>query len=102
MENSIFGLFSVGDEVRCRDIWGDNIFIILSFIGNEYSPIAHTYFKGEDKKNISNHCNLDVRLLELVNFSPRPLERIKDKVLQKLANNGNFNAKRELLIRKPK
>ena len=102
MENLISRLFSIGDEVKCRDIWGDNIFIIYAFSGNEYSPMAHVYFKGEDRKNLSNRCNLDVRLLELVNFTPRPLERIKDAVLQKLVANGNFNAKRELLIRKPK
>lgn len=94
--------FQVGDIVRCRDIWGDILFIIHSFSGNRYCPIAHTHFKGEDMKNLSNRCDLNENLLELVDFSPRPLEKIKDSVLQKLVAKGNENAIRELLIRKPK
>lgn len=91
--------FKVGDTVRLPDVWGKTLFVIDSFNGNSYLPLASVHFLKKPIAN-GNRCNFDIRDMMLINAPKRPLKNIDKKVLAKLYVKSNIEAKREFLIRK--
>lgn len=88
----------VGDIVQERELWGNKNFKVLSFHGNDYLLMATALEVGKEMR-ISNLCNLEVRRLKLISFSPRLLSRLSRKTLTKLVAHGNVEARREMLLR---
>lgn len=95
-----WGYFKVGDIIMDADysVWGDKLFEISCFHGNEYSPLALVYFVGKPKTN-ANICNLRLREVKLISALKRPFEKINKKILINLMKKGNIEAKREFKIR---
>ncbi len=91
--------FKKGDVVKLPEVWGDILFEIESFHGNNYLPLATVHFLNRPACN-RNRCNFDIRFTVLINSSKRPLKNLDKKLLAKLYVKGNIEAKREFLIRK--
>ena len=99
-EESIYKYFQVGDIVKdCPEsCWGETKFIIRSFYGNWYLPIAYVHQLGKPDTN-KYKCNFDVRELRLVGAAKRPLKKVEKKTLIRMMSKGVIEAKRELKIR---
>lgn len=91
--------FKIGDVVKCEVIWGNKLFIVHGFGGNSYLPELYVHFHGEPQ-TISNTCNLDLRMVKLIDSEKRPFKKIAEKVIIRMTNKGNQEAVRELIIRK--
>jgi hypothetical protein len=98
--NKIWKYFKIGDVIRDADdsIWGDKLFEIYSFHGNDYLPLVSVYFYGKPKIN-KNMCNFDIREIKLINAFHRPFKKLKKTDLIKLMKRENIEAKREFIIR---
>lgn len=98
--NKIFKYFKVGDIIKdCSDsTWGETKFVIQSFLGNCYLPLAHVVQFGKPHTN-RYKCNFDVRGIRLVGATNRPFRKIDKTKLLKLVAKGVLEAKREFKIR---
>lgn len=99
-DKKIWKYFKYGDVVRDSEnsVWGNKLFVVYFFHGNDYCPLVSAYFQGKEKNN-SNVCNLDVREIKLISAPKRPFKNINKKSLLKLMKKGNMEAKREFMIR---
>lgn len=89
--------FRIGDVVADPEVWGRTTFVIRAFHGNDYCPLI----TGESLKPIRGRrirVNLGVGETRLVNAPKRPLMKIPDGTLVRLAGKS-VEARRELLIR---
>ena len=99
-EESIYKYFRVGDIVKdCPESWwGETKFIIRSFHGNWYLPIAYVHQLGKPDTN-KYKCNFDVRELRLIGAAKRPLKKVEKKTLIRMMAKGVEEARREFHIR---
>ena len=94
--------FKTGDIIRDSEdsIWGNTLFKIIGFHGNDYCPMVITNICGKFYPSGKPQlCNLDIRKVRLFNSANRPLRKMKKAVLLKLLAKGNLEAKREFKIR---
>ena len=94
----IFRGFKIGDIIVNEMVWGSQLFKIDNFFGNESYPMAVVHFLGRSKTN-KNCCNMDVKLLKLIDSEKRPMKNFEKSLLIKLIKKNNQEAKRELLMR---
>lgn len=94
---SAWKYFKLGDLVADPEVWGNLIFRVTKFHGNNYCPLMSAesvrLYKGRILK-----VNLGVEEARLVNAPKRPFQKLKDKTVLKLSA-VNKEALRELLIR---
>jgi len=100
IDPNVWKYFKKGDIIRDEDdsIWGNKLFEIYFFHGNDYLPLVSAYFVGKSKTNV-NMCNFDIRKSKLIRALHRPLKKLKKSVLIMLIKKGNIEAKREFMIR---
>lgn len=97
----IYRYFRLGDIVQNKEIWGNKLFVIHGFGGNNYLPELYVHPIGKER-TVENSCNFDARITKLFFFEKRPLKKLDNKLLLKLIKNGNEDAKREFVIRNRK
>jgi hypothetical protein len=90
--------YKIGDIVRNEMVWGDILFVIERFIGNDYAPEAVVHFRNKPLDN-GHKCNFGIEEMKLVNSPNRPFKKLKIEVLRKILKTGNEEAKREFIIR---
>lgn len=99
---NVWRYFKRGDIVRDSEdsTWGKTLFRITYFHGNWYCPMVSTEIVGKYyPSGKPQRCNLDVRFIKLISTSKRPYKKLPKKVLIKMMNKGNLEAKREFMIR---
>lgn len=102
MSKNDWKYFKIGDIVKdSRDsIWGETRFVVVSLLGNWYCPILYSHIVGKFyPSGKPQECNLDARTARLINADKRPFKKVPKKVLLKIMNKGNLDAKREFMIR---
>lgn len=94
--------FKVGDTVKDfpESIWGETKFTVISLIGNWYCPILHCHIVGKFyPSGKPQECNLNAKTARLFYSNDRPFRKVPKKVLIKIMNKGNSEARREFMIR---
>lgn len=90
--------FKLGDVVRNEEIWGNKLFVIFGFGGNNYLPELYVYPFGKERK-IADQCNWNVADTKLVNAPKRPFRKVPKKKVIQLMSKGIEEARREFFIR---
>ena len=98
--SEIWKYYKRGDIVIEDDarIWGNKLFEINFFLGNNYLPLVSAHFLGKPKIN-KYMCNFNIKHIKLINASRRPFKLISQAAALRLMGKGVVEAKREVLIR---
>lgn len=97
-DDRIWGYFRSGDVVRYDEVWGKRLFEVVGFMGNAYCPVLVVYERGKPQ-SVATMSNFPARYTRLVTSGVRPLRRLGDEALKRLAGKS-IEAKREFIMRK--
>ena len=90
----------IGDIVKDfkGSIWGEKLFVVDNFHGNDFLPLFSAYLINKPKTN-KYMVNLNAKTSRLISTTKRPFIKLNNKALAMLLKKGNAEARRELEIR---